>query len=62
MFLKPVLGLPPKRAIEFKIDLIPGAQPVTRPPYRLSMKENEEMRKQLSELEAKQFIQSSSSP
>ena len=42
---EPVLGLPPKRAIEFKINLIPGAQPITRPPYRMSNKENEEMRK-----------------
>lgn len=59
---EPVSGLPPKRAIEFKINLIPGAQPITRPPYRMSNKENEEMRKQLSELETKQFIRSSSSP
>ena len=50
---EPVLGLPPKRAIEFRINLTPGAQPITRPPYRLSNKENEEMRKQLSELETK---------
>ena len=42
---EPVLGLPPKRAIEFRINLIPGAQPITHPPYRMSNKENEEMRK-----------------
>lgn len=48
---EPVLGLPPKRAIEFRINLIPGALPITRPPYRMSNKENEKMRKQLSELE-----------
>ena len=59
---EPVLGLPSKRAIEFRINLIPGAQPITHPPYRMSNKENEEMRKQLSELETKQFIRSSSSP
>ena len=59
---EPVLGLPPKRAIEFRINLIPGALPITRPHYRMSKKENEEMRKQLSELETKQFIRSSSSP
>ena len=59
---EPILGLPPKQAIEFRINLIPRALPITRPPYRISNKENEEMRKQLSELEAKQFIQSSSSP
>ena len=59
---EPVLGLLPKRAIEFRINLIPRAQPITRPPFRLSNKENEEIRKQLSELETKQFIRSSSSP
>ena len=59
---EPVLGLPPKRAIEFRINLVSGAQPIPRPPYRMSNKENEEMRKQLSELETRQFIRSSSSP
>ena len=58
---EPVLGLPPKRAIEFRINLTPRALPITRPPYQLSNKENEEMRKQLSELESRQFIRSSSS-
>ena len=42
---EPVSGLPPKRAIEFRIDLIPGAQPVSRPPTRMSTKENEELKK-----------------
>ena len=57
-----VSGFPPKRAIEFRIDLIPGAQPVSRPPMRMSTKENEELKKQLLELESKQLIQSSFSP
>ena len=59
---EPVSGLTPKWAIEFRIDLIPGAQPVSRPPTRMSTKENEELKKQLLELEAKHFIRSSSSP
>ncbi|GKG37930.1 hypothetical protein Tco_0457153, partial [Tanacetum coccineum] len=28
-------GLPPVRQVEFQIDLIPGATPVARAPYRL---------------------------
>ena len=42
---EPVSGLPPKRAIECCIDLIPGAQPVSRPPTWMSTKENEELKK-----------------
>nr|GEX05136.1 putative reverse transcriptase domain-containing protein [Tanacetum cinerariifolium] len=30
------LGLPPPRQVEFRIDLVPGAAPVTRAPYRSS--------------------------
>ena len=59
---EPISCLPPKRAIEFRIDLISGAHPVSRPPTRMSAKENEELKQQLSELEAKHFIRSSSSP
>ncbi|GKE99808.1 hypothetical protein Tco_0023159, partial [Tanacetum coccineum] len=28
-------GLPPTRQVEFQIDLVPGAAPVARAPYRL---------------------------
>ncbi|GKD71126.1 hypothetical protein Tco_1325216 [Tanacetum coccineum] len=29
-------GLPPARQVEFRIDLVPGASPVARAPYRLA--------------------------
>ena len=58
----PISSLPPKRAIEFRIDHVLGAQPVRRPPTRMAAKENEELVKQLTELESKQLIQLSSSP
>ncbi|GKB17446.1 reverse transcriptase domain-containing protein [Tanacetum coccineum] len=32
-------GLPPTRQVEFQIDLIPGAAPVARAPYRLAPSE-----------------------
>ncbi|GJT41101.1 putative reverse transcriptase domain-containing protein [Tanacetum coccineum] len=35
-------GLPPIRQIEFQIDLVPGAAPVARAPYRLAPSEMEE--------------------
>ncbi|GKE52446.1 putative reverse transcriptase domain-containing protein, partial [Tanacetum coccineum] len=36
VFPKNLLGLPPVRQVEFQIDLIPGATPVARAPYRLA--------------------------
>ncbi|GJS83342.1 hypothetical protein Tco_0463195 [Tanacetum coccineum] len=55
-------GLPPPRQVEFRIDLIPGAAPVTRAPYRLAPSEMKELSKQLQELLEKGFIRPSSSP
>ncbi|GJU47942.1 putative reverse transcriptase domain-containing protein [Tanacetum coccineum] len=54
-------GLPPTRQVEFQIDLIPHAAPVTRAPYRLAPSEMKELSDQLKELSDKGFIRSSSS-
>ncbi|GKE87158.1 putative reverse transcriptase domain-containing protein [Tanacetum coccineum] len=54
--------LPPPRQIEFGIDLIPGAAPVARAPYRLAPFEMKELSKQLQELLEKGFIRPRSSP
>ncbi|GKA18383.1 reverse transcriptase domain-containing protein [Tanacetum coccineum] len=43
-------GLPPVRQVEFQIDLIPGAAPVARAPYRLAPSEMQELSDQLQEL------------
>ncbi|GKC40534.1 putative reverse transcriptase domain-containing protein [Tanacetum coccineum] len=55
-------GLPLSRQVELKIDLVPGAAPVTRAPYRLAPSEMKELSEQLKELLEKGFIRSSSSP
>ncbi|GKF50379.1 putative reverse transcriptase domain-containing protein, partial [Tanacetum coccineum] len=55
-------GLPPIREIEFQIELIPGATPVAKSPYRLAPFKLEELSVQLKELQDKGFIQPSSSP
>nr|XP_043616060.1 uncharacterized protein LOC122587977 [Erigeron canadensis] len=55
-------GLPPDRQIDFKIDLIPGATPIAKAPYRLAPTEMREMMDQLQELLDKGFIRPSSSP
>jgi hypothetical protein len=54
-------GLPPKRSIDFEIELIPGAVPPCRAPYRLSLEEREELKKQLDDLLDKGFIRPSTS-
>nr|GEZ98856.1 putative reverse transcriptase domain-containing protein [Tanacetum cinerariifolium] len=43
VFLKDLPGLPPVRQVEFQIDLIPGAAPVARAPYRLTPSEIQEL-------------------
>ncbi|GJT99925.1 putative reverse transcriptase domain-containing protein [Tanacetum coccineum] len=55
-------GLPPPRQVEFKIDLVSGAAPVARAPYRLAPSEMKELSEQLKELLEKGFIRPSSSP
>ncbi|GJU32495.1 putative reverse transcriptase domain-containing protein [Tanacetum coccineum] len=49
-------GLPPTRQVEFQIDLVHGAAPVARTPYRLSLSELQELSTQLQELSDKGFI------
>nr|GEV40352.1 putative reverse transcriptase domain-containing protein [Tanacetum cinerariifolium] len=55
-------GLPLVREIEFRIDLIPGALPVVKSPYRLAPSEMQELSNQLKELQEKGFIRPSHSP
>ncbi|GJV80732.1 putative nucleotidyltransferase, ribonuclease H, partial [Tanacetum coccineum] len=55
-------GLPPVWEIEFRIELIPGAMPVAKSPYRLAPSESEELSGQLKKLHDKGFIRPSSSP
>ncbi|GJW50403.1 putative reverse transcriptase domain-containing protein [Tanacetum coccineum] len=55
-------GLPPTQQVEFQIDLIPGATPVARTPYRLAPSKMKELSEQLKELSDKGFIRPSSSP
>ena len=38
-------GMPPKREVEFRIDLIPSTRPVSISPYHLSRPFQEELRK-----------------
>ena len=55
-------SLPPDREGEFTIDLVPETTPISKPPYRMTPLELEELKKQLQELLDKGFIRPSVSP
>ncbi|GJX44740.1 putative reverse transcriptase domain-containing protein [Tanacetum coccineum] len=62
VFPEDLSGLPPQRQVEFRIDLVPGATPVAKSPYRLAPSEMQELSGQLQELQDKGFIRPSYSP
>jgi len=62
VFLDDIIDLPPKREVEFAIDLVPGTSPISIAPYQMSASELGELKKQLEELLEKQFIRPSFSP
>ncbi|GKG01712.1 hypothetical protein Tco_0306417 [Tanacetum coccineum] len=39
VFSEDLLGLPPQRQVEFRIDLVPRATPIAKSPYRLAPSE-----------------------
>ncbi|GJU12543.1 hypothetical protein Tco_1134939 [Tanacetum coccineum] len=62
MSLRDLPGIPPTRQVEFQIDLIHGAVPIARAPYRFAPSEMKELSDHLQELSDKGFIIPSSSP
>jgi len=62
VFPEDVPGLPPPREIEFSIDLVPGAGPISITPYKMAPAELVELKKQIEKLLEKQFIRPSVSP
>jgi hypothetical protein len=57
-----LLGMPPDRDVEFTIGLQPNTAPISRRPYKMTLKELAELKVQLNELMGKGFIRLSSSP
>ncbi|KAJ9536336.1 hypothetical protein OSB04_un000487 [Centaurea solstitialis] len=55
-------GVSPVREVEFTIDLIPGASPISKAPYRMAPSEMKELKTQLDDLLEKGFIRPSVSP
>ena len=62
VFPDEILGLPPKRDIDFMIELLSGATLVSKTCYRMSMLEMLELKMQLQELLEKKYIRPSMSP
>nr|CAE05068.2 OSJNBa0094P09.7 [Oryza sativa Japonica Group] len=62
VFPEELPGMPPKREIEFRIDLAPGTTPLYKRPYRMAANELAEVKKQLEELKEKGYIRPSTSP
>lgn len=62
VYLDEVPRLPPKREVEFSIDLIPSVGPVSVAPYRMTRAELAELKKHIEELLEKKFIKPSVSP
>jgi hypothetical protein len=59
---KEVSGLTPKRDIDFSINLIHGAAPVSRTPYKMSTPELKDLQMKLEEIMKKGYIRPSVSP
>ncbi|GKC97739.1 hypothetical protein Tco_1168014, partial [Tanacetum coccineum] len=62
VFPDELLGLPPAREIEFGIELIPGAEPISKAPYHMAHVELKELKEQLQEMLENGFIRPSVSP
>jgi hypothetical protein len=56
MFVDEIPELPPRREIDFSIDLLPGSTPISKAPYQMSLPELTELKIQLQELLDKEYI------
>jgi len=62
VFSDEIPDVPPKREVEFSIDLVSVTKPVSMAPYRMSASELAELKNQLEDLLDKQFVRPSVSP
>ena len=59
VFPEVLSGLPPKREVEFGINLVPRAKPISKVSYRMTLAELRELKIQLQEFIDKKFIRPS---
>ncbi|XP_073121846.1 uncharacterized protein [Henckelia pumila] len=62
VFPDDIFGLPPDRDLEFSIELVPNANPVSKKPYQLAPTEMKELKDQIQGLLDKGFVRPSFSP
>ena len=62
VFVEDIPGIPPRREIDFRIDLVPGTEPISKTPYRMTAQELVELKLQLEELLEKGLVHPSVSP
>jgi hypothetical protein len=62
VFPKDLPGMPPKRKVEFAIELLPRTAPISKRAYRVSGLELVELKKQIDKLSEKGYIRPSISP
>jgi len=59
VFPEELPGLPPKREVDFSIELEPGTRPISKAPYRMAPAELKELKEQFQELLDRRFIRPS---
>ena len=62
MFPEEILGLPPKRKLDFTIELVLGAVPCPKAPYQMNILKLNELKSQLKEIIDKNYIRPIVSP
>ena len=62
VFLDELLRLPPRKDVDFIIELHLGTSPISMTPHRMALVELQELKVQLQELLDKGFIRPSTSP
>lgn len=50
VFPKDLPGFPPEREVDFERNLLPGAAPISKAPYRMAPLELQELKKEFQEL------------
>jgi hypothetical protein len=62
VFPEELPGMPLDREVEFVMYLLPGTAPISKWPYKMSVEELKEFKKQLIELQEVGYIRPNSSP
>jgi hypothetical protein len=56
VLLEELLEMPPDMEVEFAIDLLPETAPTFKRPYRMSVEELKDLKKQLTELQEAGYV------